>query len=45
MKELQSIGLDVRILNENGDEVVLKEPDESDLEQGYGGGQPCDSMN
>ena len=40
MKELQSIGLDVRILNENGDEVVLKELDESDLEQGYGGGQP-----
>jgi len=38
MKELQSIGLDVRILNENGDEVVLKELDESDLEQGYGGG-------
>jgi DNA-directed RNA polymerase subunit beta len=37
MKELQSIGLDVRILNENGDEVVLKELDESDLEQGYGG--------
>ena len=29
MKELQSIGLDVRILNEK-----------SDLEQGYGGGQP-----
>ncbi len=40
MKELQSIGLDVRILNENGDEVVLKELDESDLEQGYGSGQP-----
>ena len=40
MKELQSIGLDVRILNENGDEVVLKELDESDLEQGYCGGQP-----
>ena len=40
MKELQSIGLDVRILNENGDEVVLKELDESDLEQGFGGGQP-----
>ena len=39
MKELQSIGLDVRILNENGDEVVLKELDESDLEQGYGGGE------
>lgn len=38
MKELQSIGLDVRILNENGDEVVLRELDESDLEQGYGGG-------
>ena len=37
MKELQSIGLDVRILNENGDEVVLKELDESDQEQGYGG--------
>lgn len=37
MKELQSIGLDVRILNENGDEVILKELDESDLEQGYGG--------
>ena len=40
MKELQSIGLDVRILNENGDEVVLNELDESDLEQGFGGGQP-----
>ncbi len=40
MKELQSIGLDVRILNENGDEVILKELDESDLEQGYGSGQP-----
>ena len=39
MKELQSIGLDVRILNENGDEVILKELDESDLEQGYGGGE------
>lgn len=37
MKELQSIGLDVRILNENGDEVVLKELDESDLEQGHSG--------
>ena len=39
MKELQSIGLDVRILNENGDEVVLKELDEEDMEQGYGGGE------
>lgn len=39
MKELQSIGLDVRILNENGDEVVLKEFDEEDMEQGYGGGE------
>lgn len=36
MKELQSIGLDVRILNENGGEVVLKELDEDDLEQGFG---------
>ena len=39
MKELQSIGLDVRILNENNEEVVLKELDESDLEQGFGGGR------
>ena len=38
MKELQSIGLDVRILNEDGEEVVLKELDEDDLEQGFGGG-------
>ena len=29
-----------KMMNENGDEVVLKELDESDLEQGYGGGQP-----
>ena len=38
MKELQSIGLDVRILNEDGEEVVLKELDDDDLEQGFGGG-------
>ena len=37
MKELQSIGLDVRILNEDGEEVVLKELDDEDLEQGFGG--------
>ena len=38
MKELQSIGLDVRILNENNEEVILKELDESDLEQNYNSG-------
>ncbi len=30
LKELQSIGLDVRILNENGEEVVIKELDDED---------------
>ena len=30
LKELQAIGLDVRILNEDGDEVVIKELDEDD---------------
>ena len=38
MKELQSIGLDVRILNENGEEVVIKELDDEDIENGFGGG-------
>lgn len=37
LKELQSIGLDVRILNENGEEVVIKELDEEDIESGFGG--------
>ena len=35
MKELQSIGLDVRILNENGEEVVMKELDEDDFETSF----------
>ena len=35
MKELQSIGLDVRILNENGEEVVMKELDEEDIEANF----------
>ena len=30
LKELQAIGLDVQILNEDGDEVVIKELDEDD---------------
>ena len=33
LKELQSIGLDVRILNENGEEVVIRELEEEDLPQ------------
>lgn len=37
MKELQSIGLDVRVLNEDKEEVVMKELDESDLEPSNGG--------
>ena len=32
LKELQSIGLDVKILNENQEEVVIKELDEEDIE-------------
>jgi len=35
MKELQSIGLDVRILNENGEEVVMKELDEEEIESNF----------
>ncbi len=35
MKELQSIGLDVRILNENGEEVVMKELDEDEFETSF----------
>ncbi len=35
MKELQSIGLDIRILNENGEEVVMKELDEEDFEPSF----------
>ena len=35
MKELQSIGLDVRILNENGEEVVMKELDDDDFENSF----------
>ncbi|WP_431307532.1 DNA-directed RNA polymerase subunit beta [Dialister micraerophilus] len=34
MKELQSIGLDVRVLNENGDDVILKELDENEYDSG-----------
>ena len=30
LKELQAIGLDVQILNEDGDEVVIKELDDDD---------------
>ena len=30
LKELQAIGLDVQILNEDGDEVVIKELDDED---------------
>lgn len=36
MKELQSIGLDVRVLNENGDDVILKELDENDFDMNNG---------
>ena len=35
LKELQAIGLDVQILNEDGEEVVIKElDDDDDIEQG-----------
>ncbi len=35
VKELQSIGLDIRVLNENGEEVVMKELDEDDFETSF----------
>ena len=42
MKELQSLCLDVRVLDEAGNEIELKDEDEDDFQPGREGGYSSD---